>query len=430
MKRWLFILIPWLQLLHAQPAKNCIPKDPPVVNINFGAGEVDDNNVGAPGIYRRVASSCPTDGHYTYTSYTSDCFRGDWITLEQDHTGDNHGNMLLVNAAYEGGEFFNTVVQGLEPGKTYEFAVWMLNVCKPSDKCPFPLLPNIQVTLATMSGKGVAELNTGNLPRYGSAQWTRFAITFDLPVGANSLLVSMSDQHPGGCGNDFAVDDITFRECIPPPPPVVTKKKVIVAKPPVTTKAPTQKPATTTTTTAKPPAPKPATTTKTNPPVVKKSTPPAPTKKAPSKASVSTETAKADSIQTKPISKPSSTAMRPPPTILTTRKNSLVKTFQVDEGDIRIDLYDNGEIDGDTVTVYHNNSLLVSHAGLSQKAITFHVNINKASPHHELVMVADNLGSIPPNTSLMVVTAGGNRYEVFISSSEQNNAKVVFDLRE
>jgi hypothetical protein len=31
---------------------------------------------------------------------------------------------------------------------------------------------------------------------------------------------------------------------------------------------------------------------------------------------------------------------------------------------------------------------------------------------------------------LMVVTAGGNRYEVFISSYEQNNAKVVFDLRE
>jgi hypothetical protein len=45
-------------------------------------------------------------------------------------------------------------------------------------------------------------------------------------------------------------------------------------------------------------------------------------------------------------------------------------------------------------------------------------------------MVAENLGSIPPNTSLMIVTAGTKRYEVFISSSEQKNAKVVFDLKE
>jgi hypothetical protein len=122
--------------------------------------------------------------------------------------------------------------------------------------------------------------------------------------------------------------------------------------------------------------------------------------------------------------------MKPPPPVISSRKNSLVKKIETEAGEIRIDLYDNGQIDGDTVSVYHNNSLLVSHAGLSQKAITFRIAINHDSPHHELVMVAENLGSIPPNTSLMVVTAGTNRYELFISSSEQNNAKVVFDLKE
>src|SRR4030095_7346943 len=119
-----------------------------------------------------------------------------------------------------------------------------------------------------------------------------------------------------------------------------------------------------------------------------------------------------------------------PPPVISSRKNSLVKKIETEAGEIRIDLYDNGQIDGDTVSVYHNNSLLVSHAGLSQKAITLHIAINHNAPHHELVMVAENLGSIPPNTSLMVVTAGTNRYELFISSSEQNNAKVVFDLKE
>jgi hypothetical protein len=44
-------------------------------------------------------------------------------------------------------------------------------------------------------------------------------------------------------------------------------------------------------------------------------------------------------------------------------------------------------------------------------------------------MVAENLGSIPPNTSVMIITTPGNRYEVLISSTEQKNAKVVFDLK-
>jgi hypothetical protein len=44
-------------------------------------------------------------------------------------------------------------------------------------------------------------------------------------------------------------------------------------------------------------------------------------------------------------------------------------------------------------------------------------------------MVADNLGTIPPNTSVMIITTATNRYELFISSNEQKNAKVVFDLR-
>ena len=122
--------------------------------------------------------------------------------------------------------------------------------------------------------------------------------------------------------------------------------------------------------------------------------------------------------------------MRPPPPALTSRTNSLVKRIEADEGEIRVDLYDNGQIDGDTVTIYHNNKLLESRARLSQKPVSLVIAIDKNNPHHELVMVANNLGSIPPNTSLMVVTAGSKRYEVFISSNEQNNAKVVFDLRQ
>ena len=45
---------------------------------------------------------------------------------------------------------------------------------------------------------------------------------------------------------------------------------------------------------------------------------------------------------------------------------------------------------------------------------------------NELVMYADNLGSIPPNTALMVVTDGDSRYEVRISSDLQRSGVIRF----
>ncbi len=83
----------------------------------------------------------------------------------------------------------------------------------------------------------------------------------------------------------------------------------------------------------------------------------------------------------------------------------------------------------DTITVYHNNEVVAFKRGLSNKPITINIKASVDDPHHEFVMVADNLGSIPPNTALMVVTTGGKRYEVFISSDEQKNAKVIIDYK-
>ena len=94
-----------------------------------------------------------------------------------------------------------------------------------------------------------------------------------------------------------------------------------------------------------------------------------------------------------------------------------------------MEIYDNGQIDGDSVSIYHNNTLIKSHMRLSQKPITVTITVDPSQPHHEIIMVADNLGTIPPNTSVMIITTATNRYELFISSSEQKNAKVVFDLK-
>jgi hypothetical protein len=107
------------------------------------------------------------------------------------------------------------------------------------------------------------------------------------------------------------------------------------------------------------------------------------------------------------------------------RETELVKTVTVDSSHIKIELYDNAEIDNDTITVLINNKLLLYRQMLTDKPLTLNFNAFPGTTY-ELVMYADNLGLIPPNTALMVVTAGTQKMEVFMSSSEQKSAAVRF----
>jgi len=107
------------------------------------------------------------------------------------------------------------------------------------------------------------------------------------------------------------------------------------------------------------------------------------------------------------------------------RTTEVVKTITVNTSQIKIDLYDNGEIDHDTVTVFINGKLFLYRKMLTDRPLTLEF---AALPgvEYELVMYADNLGDIPPNTALMMVTAGSRKIEAFLSSSEQKSAAVRF----
>ncbi|HEV7330937.1 MAG TPA: hypothetical protein VGN63_07865 [Flavisolibacter sp.] len=377
---------------------------PPFYHMNFGKGEIKDVTQTSLAHYNRVSTSCPSDGHYTYTSHTSGCFRGDWHALQADHTpGDVDGNMLLVNSSYNEGVFFTTGVKGFKPNTTYQFGVWLMNVCRPTEKCPFPLLPNLTISLQTAGGRVVAQFTTGEIQRREYPHWTQHRAQFTVPASETDLVVVMRNNAPGGCGNDFAMDDITFQECVktdvvkntvPKKTPAVTAKKVPVAEP------------------------KPA---KKNPPISKPVNP---------GSQVVVPKDEKVTVDGPPRLVSQKLSMVPLPTILKQRTNQLVRQITTDAGDLRIDLYDNGQIDGDTVSIYHNNILIVDKQLLSRKPITFRIKVDSQQPVHELVMVANNLGSIPPNTSLMTVTAKDKRYEVFISSTEQTNAKVVVKLND
>ena len=111
---------------------------------------------------------------------------------------------------------------------------------------------------------------------------------------------------------------------------------------------------------------------------------------------------------------------------LESRNNDLLKTIEIENESFKVDLYDNGDIDGDSISLFFNGKLLLSHKRLSDKAISLTLNADDSKDVNELVMYAENLGLIPPNTALMVVTDGENRYEVRISSDLQKSGVIRF----
>jgi len=177
----------------------------------------------------------------------------------------------------------------------------------------------------------------------------------------------------------------------------------------------------TTTPKATGPAPKSATKPVTKPPVSKPKTP------APA-----TKTVKpgADTLsKPKPpvvIERPREIPKIQVPAVTRARENQLVKTFTVNEEEITVKFYDNGEIDNDTISVYLDGAPVITNQRLSTTAITVKLKVNTDNPEHTLVMVAENLGRIPPNTALMIVQDGDNRYQASITSTEQKNAMVRF----
>ena len=117
------------------------------------------------------------------------------------------------------------------------------------------------------------------------------------------------------------------------------------------------------------------------------------------------------------------------PWVLVGRENKLVKQVIVNSPSISIDLYDNGTIDNDTIMIFDNKVLLLENKRLSYKATHFDVSFNKDNNRHEIIIVAHNLGTVPPNTALMVVKDGTSRQEIYITSTLNVNAMIIFELK-
>lgn len=187
----------------------------PVVNIDFGAGPNPGPSPSFPINYGFVSSDCPNDNFYTIRNNTTACFGDSWHSLTKDHTSNANGYFMLVNASFTPGDFYVDTVRGLCPKTTFEFSAWIINVLKPSACQSQGIQPDLTFTIETAGGTILQSFYTQSIPATSFPEWKQYGFFFQTPVDVSDVVVRIRNNAPGGCGNDLALDDITFRPCGP-----------------------------------------------------------------------------------------------------------------------------------------------------------------------------------------------------------------------
>jgi hypothetical protein len=108
----------------------------------------------------------------------------------------------------------------------------------------------------------------------------------------------------------------------------------------------------------------------------------------------------------------------------TQRKKVFIKEIPIAGDSIELRFYDNAEIDGDSISLFLNNELLKANIRLAAKPFIIKLALTDLQSSNELVMVAENLGTIPPNTSYMVAMVNEIKYDAYLASSEGSSAMI------
>ncbi|MFM8806771.1 MAG: gliding motility-associated C-terminal domain-containing protein [Sphingomonadales bacterium] len=178
----------------------------PVVNIDFGTGAAPASFT-APG-YQLTTSACPNDGFYSITTSQSNCGR-QWHTVSSDHTGG--GAFMMVNASQTPGDFFVQTLSNLCPNTTYVFSAWVLNVVNN----PALIKPNLMFRIEAADGTVLAQHATGDIEVFSQPTWQQVGFSFTNSISSAPVTLRITNNAPGGQGNDLALDDISFRACGP-----------------------------------------------------------------------------------------------------------------------------------------------------------------------------------------------------------------------
>jgi len=174
----------------------------------FGSGTAnvlqEDPNI-APG-YTYVTTPPPPDGSYIITNGLDQwASRYDWPPIASDNSTDPNGYMMVVNASFEPGLFYEQVVDGLCENTNYVFSADVFNIHPAGRNL---IRPNVSFLLDDQ-----VVFETGEVPENG--EWNNYAFTFTTGLGVTSIKLSLSNNAPGGNGNDLILDNIRFQACGP-----------------------------------------------------------------------------------------------------------------------------------------------------------------------------------------------------------------------
>jgi len=204
----IFLLFSNISPIHAQFCTGSLGENI-FLEGDFGSGTANlltpNPNI-APG-YQYTTNPPPNDGFYTITNNTaiwSGLFSS-WLIIG-DNSNDPNGYMMVVNASFTPGLFYEETIEGLCESTLYEFSADIINLIRTG--VPDHILPNVSFLL-----DGIEITNTGNIDQ--NETWTSFGFTFTTEPGQTSLTLSLRNNAPGGFGNDLAIDNISFRACGP-----------------------------------------------------------------------------------------------------------------------------------------------------------------------------------------------------------------------
>lgn len=196
----------------------------PLININFGQGAADQQPLEEliPGASSSLdylpvsgypATPAPGEGQYTISNNVPG--NSNWYSGKEDHTpGDISGNMMFINSSANPGEFYKQKISGLCGETTYEFAAWVSNVVN-----PFLLEgiePDLLFIIEDNAGNRLSSYSTGGIAQNIEYGWKQYGFLFKTPSSVDEVVLKIINNRTGQSnfpGNDFAIDDITFRSC-------------------------------------------------------------------------------------------------------------------------------------------------------------------------------------------------------------------------
>ncbi|MCB9281171.1 MAG: gliding motility-associated C-terminal domain-containing protein [Lewinellaceae bacterium] len=160
----------------------------------------------APG-YIYTTSTPPSDGYYVLTNNTGawSNIYSSWVRI-RDNSSDPNGYMMVVNASYAPGIFYEQTISGLCTNTLYEFSADVINMVKTG--VTNHIFPDISFLI-----NDVVFFSSGGISQ--DEKWHTFGFTFTTGPDENTVKLSIRNNAPGGGGNDLALDNISFRACGP-----------------------------------------------------------------------------------------------------------------------------------------------------------------------------------------------------------------------